>query len=196
MTLRLKFILACALQVSCGDSTTAPNGEGGEAGPYDFWSDIAELPMQGPDLAYFHEVDGGGVRCVNMACAPGQICCEVGGMSGSPTGNCAASCGDGGAPIQCNGPAQCGGSPCCLHVFHDYFIESATCTNAPSACPGNADIAMNMMQTRGCKYDGDCTDGLSSMIVFPTCCHLTGTTTRLCYNKNITNTYGGTVTCP
>jgi hypothetical protein len=103
---------------------------------------------------------------------------------------------DGGVAIQCEGPAQCGGNPCCLNLFNDYLIESVACTTSASSCPPSSDQAMTMVQTRGCKYDGDCTSGLPSTNAFPDCCHLAGNMVRVCYNKNIGNTFGGTIVCP
>jgi hypothetical protein len=146
------------------------------------------------DLTYFHEVDGGGPMCgPNKTCSPGETCCVVGLGSGSPSATCGAGCVDGGLPIQCNGPAQCGGNPCCL-TLENQTPTGFLCTNAPGDCPPM--LAMGSSQTRACKYDGDCTAGLTSSMA-PTCCHSTANpNSRFCFDSAFVGFTMGQVACP
>ena len=150
------------------------------------------------DLTYFHEVDGPGPACGNMNCAPGQFCCVTGaGGGGSPMATCESSCGDAGLAIQCSGPAQCGGDPCCL-TLEGTTPKDITCTNSASACPAMFQLSGGgTNQTRACHYDGDCTAGLSGTQMYPDCCHVVQQPNiKFCFSKAFVSFTMGQLACP
>jgi hypothetical protein len=145
------------------------------------------------DLTYFHEVDGSGPACGNTTtCSPGQFCC----VSGSGA-SCEASCGDAGLAVQCSGPAQCGGNPCCL-TLQGTTPQDISCTSSASACPAMFQLTGGgTNQTRACKYDGDCTAGLSGTQMYPDCCHVVQQPNiKFCFSKAFVSFTMGQLACP
>lgn len=147
------------------------------------------------DLTYFHEVDGGGPSCGPTTCSPGQFCCVSGLGGGTPSATCESSCGDAGLAIQCSGPAQCGGNPCCL-TLSGTTPNDIVCTSSASACPAMFQLGGDS-QTRACKYDGDCTAGLTGTQMYGDCCHaVQNPSTRFCFSKSLVGVTQGQVACP
>jgi hypothetical protein len=182
------FILACtfASLLGCGGNDGAPDLS------MDLSVDLT-MPAAGPDLSYFHQVDANGLACGAQTCSPGQTCC-VTGSSGAYSFTCETGCVDGGLPITCQGPGNCGGNPCCI-TLDNSALTSISCTSAASQCaPALSGSGSGM--TRSCNYDGDCTYGLSGNPPYPDCCHLTSNNQRFCFNKGLVGFTGGSIACP
>lgn len=158
------FLALCA--AGCGSSSPGGGGDGGSGGG----GGAADLAMPA-DLA-------NAFSCGSSVCSGGQKCC-VSGM----TPMCAASCGDGGFQAQCNGPANCGGNPCCITIGAGFTVESVLCTASPTACPPMVSPSTQSGMDRACHVDGDCTSGVSGTPQLPDCCTNTQTMQKVCFNK-------------
>jgi hypothetical protein len=73
--------------------------------------------------------DGAPVVCGSAPCQGADVCCAVVGDGGLPGLECLSSCPDGGAPLSCDGPAQCTTTDplCCANL--------AVGAGTPPACP-------------------------------------------------------------
>jgi hypothetical protein len=105
---------------------------------------------------------------------------------------CATTC-PGGIQIQCIGPGNCGGDPCCV-TFVNMKPTSILCTTSPSACVPNFNLGGGGM-SRLCNSDGDCTSG-GVMTNYNQCCHSTAAGTKFCFNSGLTGLTGGQIACP
>lgn len=186
-------LFVCALLlVGCSSSSSSGGGDlstgggatndlGGGGG-----GDLASAA----DLAnYQPPTDGGTFKCGASSCGAGTSCCVVG-----MTAMCQASCPDGGFTAECNGPADCGGNPCCITIASGFQVTKVACTNAPSACPPMVDAQTQSGQDRACHADGDCTAGVMSPSL-PDCCTNTQTMQHVCFNKSYVGFVPGW-TCP
>ena len=134
--------------------------------------------------------DTAGVECGAETCKTGEVCC-VTPTDGGVDQKCAASCGDGGATLACDGPEDCpsgAASICCATLkvggtFPSCTFESgaATCsgsctTKIPTACPGEGTV-------RRCHATADCAGDSAN----PNCCTFSGggATATFC----VSNTY-------
>ena len=133
--------------------------------------------------------------CGNSVCMGGEKCCVTG-----TTPACAASCNsDLGFVAECNGPANCGGNPCCITIGSGFTVESVACTSAPSACPSMIDATKQSGVDRACHVDADCTAGLPAQPApqLPDCCTNTMSGQKVCFNKGYLGLPGVTgFTCP
>lgn len=197
---RLGLSLVLLSFLGCGDENSA----GMDMSVEDMAADMTMMSQPDltvpADLAYFHEVDAGGVNCgPGPKCTGGQICCVSGLGGGSPSAMCvapAACNGDAGVTIACNGPGNCGGNPCCLQL-QGMSVASISCTTTPSACPVMFSLSGGDSQTRACHYDGDCTAGLTGTQMYPDCCHVVADPTqRFCFSKTFVGATQGQLACP
>lgn len=160
-------LLAALLASGCGSSTSSGDGGGGSGGG----GGPADLAMPA-DLA-------NAFSCGNTVCMGGQKCCVTG-----MTPMCAASCSDGGFEAQCNGPANCGGNPCCITIGSGFTVQGVACTTSPSACVPAVNPSTQSGMDRACHTDGDCTSGVDGMPQLPDCCTNTQTMQHVCFNKS------------
>ena len=170
-------VVAVAM-VGCGNSSpggggggtggTGGGGSGGGGG-----GSVADLALPPVDLA-------NAFSCGSSICMGGQKCC-VSGMT--PT--CATSCSDGGFEAQCNGPANCGGNPCCITIGSGFTVQGVTCTTSASACQPMVDTGTQSGMDRACHTNADCTAGLPSTPApqLPDCCTNTMTMQHVCFNQ-------------
>jgi len=179
-TFALVLVVAAA---GCG-SSGVPTGGGGSAGTGGGGGSEADLAVP-VDMAQPPGFCGG------VTCTGGKTCC-----AGMPPA-CASSCGDGGFQAQCNGPANCGGNPCCITIASGFKVQSVTCTTAASDCPPMVDAQTQSGMDRACHVDADCTTGLPSspMPQLPDCCTNTATMQHVCFNKGYVQFISGW-TCP
>lgn len=142
----------------------------------------AEPPDQGvPEVVV---VDSDGVACGNTTCAPGLLCCANVSDAGASF-ECAAQCPDGGVPMECDGPEDCGGGQCCVQInvgtgtLPNCPIDTAgaTCkadcpTQIPMSCPAQG-------QGQLCHTSNDCFDPQN-----PSCCTFAqgGVSATFCVN--------------
>jgi hypothetical protein len=120
-------------------------------------------------------------------CTGGMQCCVV---NAQPT--CVSSCPDGGFTVQCRGPQNCGGNPCCVTTV-GFVPQLVVCTTHPTDCQPNVAISGDGMD-RGCNVDSDCTSGVSNPSL-PDCCTNTMTMQKVCFNKGLLGVVSGW-TCP
>ena len=182
---------------ACGSSGIAPNGnpddgtssDGGGGG--DASVDMA-MPLT--DMAMYQPpTDAAGLMCgMNPPCTGNNICC-VKAVGDGGTANCAAAC-PGGVQIQCVGPGNCGGDPCCLTIAN-MAPQSILCGKTPKSCVPNFNASGSGM-TRLCSVDGDCTAG-GVMTMYNQCCHYTqGQMTKICFNASFVAFTQGQIACP
>lgn len=130
-------------------------------------------------------VDSDGVSCGNTTCAPGLLCCAS-VTDGGASFECASECPEGGVPMACDGPEDCGGAQCCVQIdvgagtLPNCPIQTngATCkascpTQIPMSCPGQG-------QGQLCHSSADCTDAQN-----PSCCTFSqgGVSATFCVNS-------------
>jgi len=157
----MRQILAlCALVLvagGCGDDTT-------NAGP----------DMSMPDLAPPPDMSLNGVACGSSTICPiGQECCVTVSGTGATSSTCIASGGNcsGGAVLACDGPEDCSASQFCCGTI-TFNGGTNPDAGAPmfnggnSSCTGTCDFNFsqgppNMVTTRLCHFDTDCS-GLSA----------------------------------
>lgn len=59
--------------------------------------------------------------------------------------------------LECEGPGECGGNPCCWSSNVEPDDDRTSCSTAPDACvPG---FGIDSFVTRACRTDADCTSG-------------------------------------
>ncbi|MGZ3443090.1 MAG: hypothetical protein ACXVDD_26395 [Polyangia bacterium] len=187
--IRLSLALVFLAAVGCGNSS--PGGGGGSGGTGGGGgsggsSGIPDLSMPA-DLA-------NAFMCGGSICTGSQQCCVTG-----MTPTCASSCGDGGFQAQCNGPANCGGNPCCITIGSGFTVQGVVCTTSASACPPMVNAQTQSGMDRACHVDADCVAGLPSMPApqLPDCCTNTQTAQHVCFNKSYLQLPGITGwTCP
>lgn len=152
------------------------------AEPEDMAGASSDLSSGGGDL--------GGVWCGSMSCGAGSVCCVVAAMGGLA---CMASCPDGGVPITCDGPEDCGGNPCCATITN-LTQASVTCSAKASDCAPSLAIQTRSGTARFCHTSADCTSGLGSSTL-PDCCTgmLNGQSAQFCFSKTFASFLG--LTC-
>jgi len=179
------------LLAACGGGASGPDGA---AADLSIPAPARDLAMALPDLR--QPVDLAGFSCGTQSCGPGTFCCVTQGP-GVPQGSCAASCADGGVPVQCRTPADCSGNPCCLTLKNNN-PESVLCGHGASDCDtmfsGSGSSASGT--TRLCRNGADCTAGIPNTN-FPDCCTTMrqGISQQFCFNAQLVGLTTG-VTCP
>jgi hypothetical protein len=187
--IRLSLALVFLAAAGCGSSSTGGNGGSGGTGGGGGSGGSSSIP----DLAMPADL-ANAFMCGGSICPGSQQCCVTG-----MTPTCASSCGDGGFQAQCNGPANCGGNPCCITIGSGFTVQSVICGNAPSACPPMVNAQTQSGMDRACHVDADCVAGLPSMPApqLPDCCTNTQTAQHVCFNKSYLQLPGITGwTCP
>lgn len=169
--MRKLYCVVCVLTIAlagCDDSSGGPDAGGGITIMRDSGSGPAPGTDGGGGITFdaggLTLTDGGGtttppdtppgmgsIDCMGMTCdgATQQCCVNVTGMSA--TGECVArtdTCA--GTPVDCDGPEDCGGDPCCLSFAGGG--GSAACT--PGGCGGGGGFGSLEL----CHAPTDCTD--------------------------------------
>jgi hypothetical protein len=82
--------------------------------------------------------------------------------------------------VECEGPEECGGNPCCWSHDVEPGSERTSCSAAPDACvPG---FGIDSGATRTCRTDGDCTaGGISTTAIH--CCPASDQPFRACFEE-------------
>jgi hypothetical protein len=177
--IRWMSLLVVVAAIACGSSSprggggsggTGGGGSGGTGGSGG--SGPADLSMP-VDLA-------NAFSCGNTVCGGSEKCCVIG-----MTPTCATSCPDGGFEAQCNGPANCGGNPCCITIGSGFTVEGVECGASASACPPMVNATTQSGTDRACHVDADCVAGLPAMPApqLPDCCTNTATMQHVCFTK-------------
>ena len=159
--------------------------------------DLTRPPPPPKDMAY-SQLDANGVGCGMMTCAPGQTCC-VQNANGMLTQTCAKSCDAdaGGFALQCDGPEDCGGNPCCVNINGTKPPKDSYCTMKTSDCQPTIDVNTFMGMTRFCHVDGDCTHDAPNGTL-KECCTGTysGQKQHICFDPAYAMFTQGAITCP
>jgi len=179
------------------DSSHPPQDSGNDSAmAQDAPADVAQ-PMDAGKDAPHQVIDSGPLMCGTTVCGAGTECCAIpvpppapdggadgggdagdagGGGLGSFTFQCLASCPDGGAPIQCNSPQQCGadagGTICCGTLVLGGAGTSCSVDSVSSACQSSCQTNISTQPlcpatdtVQFCAQVADCTDPN-----FPACC--------------------------
>lgn len=183
---------AILLAAGCGSGNPIMTDDGGNPADFAGMMSLPDLSRPPADLA------GAFVCGTSGVCMNGTVCCVSAGGGGA-TGSCQATCGDGGVPVQCRGPDNCGGDPCCVTIMNN-VPTMVSCTAAADACKTMYTFNGAMIQsgqTRLCHLDGDCTSGDSST-QYPNCCTgmMNGVSQQFCFSMQLAALSGGVVTCP
>jgi hypothetical protein len=152
----------------------------------------------GADFSSSKQPESGGLACGSATCAPTQVCCVSVADGGVATGEACAAPGSctGGYPIQCRGPEQCGGNPCCLNI-NTGAPTGISCTSAATECKPALDVFTRTGKTRLCHVDADCTAGAQGTILNACCTGKQGgLTQQFCFSKTLADLSMGAVTCP
>jgi hypothetical protein len=172
-----------------------PPSDDGSAPVYDLAPPPPPLDLaQPPDLVMVPMF-----TCGNSQCPVGELCCVTNG-GGQVNIQCTPnSCPSGALTVQCDGPAACGGNPCCAPFKSSNGMPAAqnvTCGSSPSDCPPAIDFVAMSGTSRLCSVDGDCTSGAPNSQL-PDCCTgvINGQRTHFCFNKMYVSFAMG-VTCP
>ena len=109
------------------------------------------------------------------------------------------TCMAGNLKIACDGPAQCGGNPCCLTVKNllgGPTPQDIVCGMGPTDCAPALDLLAQKLISRRCAMDADCTAG-APMTQLPTCCTgaFGGQSIRFCASAFIAGLAMGKITC-
>ena len=154
------------------------------------------------DLAMHPRLDLGAgprVECGPMSCPSGQRCClpPESNLDGGVA--CAPACPKGQVGYACNGPGDCGGYPCCFSISGSgkgTVISVAACAETPPDCVPKADYLNQILVTRRCKVDADCTAYAPDTAV-KSCCSIVlgGARQRFCANESLAALLKG-LTCP
>jgi hypothetical protein len=197
--------LLLALPACGGDGLAINAGDGGGSHPDlsmavkppDLAAPIPDLTMSPiVDMARPIPTDDGGPMCGPMTCQKGDVCCVTRTM-GQLSGSCMSSCPDAAFTVQCDGPENCGGNPCCVSVAFMGFtpvFNDISCSQSPMDCQPVFNLGMNG-QTRLCHTNADCTNGAPNSGA-NTCCTATfmGVTSQLCLPAQAAGFMG--ITCP
>ena len=156
------------------DTGTKPDGTSGDGTA----TDTTTPPGDGSGTDTASSGDTAGVTCGASTCKTGDVCC-VTPKDGGADQVCAASCGDGGIPLACDGPEDCptgaakiccatlkvgAGSPPACPFDSGNSACTATCpTRIPFSCPGEGKVRL-------CHTKADCADDTSN----PSCCTFSG----------------------
>ena len=178
----MRFLSLAILVEGCAPNYLMDNQANPEAGT------AIDLLMSLPDFAVSSSK---GVECGNMYCPIGKLCCMSGSFQ-SPSYSCGDTCPDGSSSMQCDGPAQCNGNPCCMSDSMG-GNNKTVCTKAPSDCPGN--FEGNGVKSRRCHTTADCTAGLSNT-EFNTCCTFKYGGYHVCANSFFAMQSHGAISCP
>jgi hypothetical protein len=145
----MRMILAAALTLSaCGSTTTGP-------GTVDAAHDASTTGADARGDAAAASAVACGTTVAPSTCAlPDQACCDF--APGGGTDYCYAKVGgicEGGAPITCDGPEDCGSNQrCCLTA------GGAACTAGPDCAPGGSggEIMCHVGDNTPCAPNGVC----------------------------------------
>jgi hypothetical protein len=126
--------------------------------------------------------DFAGTNCGSMVCGSSQTCCvvpDIDNQSVMQMCQASPSCGDGGIPVSCDGPEDCGGGApnCCVDISLGGMMNvmgGAMCT---ASCPASASGGGGggMLSTKLCHGAADCqnyvgTAPVIGMAPFDRCC--------------------------
>jgi len=206
MTKTLIFSLALGTMFSlaaCGSDALGTDDQGvsldmtGTAGDM-AGRDFAVKPSG--DMAYHLRQDGGPLLCGANACSGTDKCCISTQVDGGNAGatSCEATCPSGDIQVDCRGPSQCGGNPCCVGIGASGSASNVTCTSSLSDCKPTIDIGTKRGTTRLCEIDADCSAGAPGSQL-PDCCTgmVMGQTQHICFNKAYLAFIPGIpITCP
>jgi hypothetical protein len=143
-------------------------------------------------------VDAGPFLCGTMTCGTGNVCCVSAGAGGAPMGTCLPSCGDLGVPVECRGPQNCNGDPCCLSLDNN-VPTGVVCETTADGCSTMFTFGGNKLtgSTRLCNSASDCTAGITNP-QYPDCCQTVqnGVTQKFCFSSGLAGFTMGQITCP
>ena len=126
-------LIATLLVAACGSSSgNAGSSSGGSAGASNGTGSIACGP--------------------SLACSGNEVCCLP--LDGSTQPTCATSCPSGTSTIECDGPEDCGGAPCCGSTTSGY-----QCGVGDACSPG---------VSQRCHNQNDCAGGTCAPATFGT----------------------------
>jgi hypothetical protein len=137
--------------------------------------------------------DAKGVTCGTTTCTGTDICCATPSAGGTVDYACAATCGDGGVPISCDGPEDCASSAkYCCGTIETTAGTPPSCFKAGSAeCKAtcNTKIVTSCSSkgtVRLCHTGSDCADDTAN----PNCCEFAyGTTSATFCVDNTTKLF-------
>jgi len=197
MTKHLIIALALAF-AGCGTDALGTNDQSVDNDMVFAGVDLASHDLaKSVDMAYSPRQDGGPLLCGSAPCGGTDKCCISTQLDGGTAGQtmCEASCGAGSIRVDCRGPSQCGGNPCCVALGAGGKISNVTCSASDNDCKPAIDIASQTGQTRLCEIDGDCTAGAPTTQLNKCCTVMAmGQSQHLCLNTTFAGFIGGT--CP